>query len=204
MGTIKCGFWTFKFIITPKEFETFLNECAVYNIKFIFPVYGYPQHNTRLVLDNYERFYTSFAHAEKQQYSPFVYEMHIQGENGLTGFHIRNEDIRFSFNRQWAKDKIYYLLMSYPKSYAVPCKDDKEHFIYEDILKREPDIYPIFEKLTNTIKSFTKPFRFINKSNEIIEEIKPPGVRISENAAKNLSSGFLFTQYKLEMKSFTK
>jgi hypothetical protein len=205
MGTIKCGFWTFKFIITPNEFETFLNECDAYNIKFILPVYGYPQHNKKQVLDNYEKFYISFAHTAKQQYSSFVYEMHIQGKNGLTSFHIRNEDIMFLFNhRQWAKDKIYYLMMSYPKSYAVTCEDDKEHFIYEDILKREPDIYPIFLKLTNSIKSFTKPFRFINKSNETIQEIKPSGVRISENAANSLSLSFIFTQYNLKMKSFTK
>ena len=90
--------------------------------------------------------------------------------------------------------------MTYPKGYAVPCENDPEHFIYEDILIHEPEIYPIYEKLTNFIKSFTKLFRFINNG----EEIKPSGVRISEKSAKDLSSGYIFTQYNFQMKSFFK
>jgi hypothetical protein len=48
----------------------------------------------KMVLDNYEKFYMSFADKTKQQYSSFIYEMNIQGKNSLTSFHIRNEDYK--------------------------------------------------------------------------------------------------------------
>jgi hypothetical protein len=200
MGTIKTGFWTFKFIIAPAEFENFLKECNTYNITFISPVSGYPQHNTNIVLENYGKFYNHFAAKIKQSISTFSYYVHLQGKNGKTSFNLRNENIRFLYNEQWVSRAIFYLMLSYPKGYAVPCENDPEHYIYEDILIHEPDIYPIYVKLTNSIKSFTKPFRFTNG----IEEIKPSGVRISENAAKDLSSGYFFTQYNLQMQSFIK
>jgi hypothetical protein len=203
MGTIQPGFWNFKFIITPNEFELFLVECYKYNITFTEPSYGNPQHDTNKIMENYKKYYYSFVNTikiEKQPLHSFVYSMNLSGKNGLSSFQIISEEINYLYNGQWPKDKMFYVRMTYPKGYAVPCENDPEHFIYEDILLHQPDIYPIYEKLTNSIKPFTKPFRFINKT----EEIKPSGVRISENAAKELSLGYIFKQYNFQMKSFIK
>jgi hypothetical protein len=200
MGTIQPGFWNFKFIITPNEFEAFLKECNKYNISFKLPVYGYPEHNSSQLMESYTKYYNSFVNMVKQSRHTFVYSMAITGKNGLSSFHIMSEEIRYLYNGQWPKDKMYYIRMTYPKGKAVPCENDPGHFTYEDILLHEPDIYPIYEELTNSIKSFTKPFRFINET----EEIKPSGVRISESSAKELSSSYIFKQYNFQMKSFTR
>ncbi|MDR1195349.1 MAG: hypothetical protein LBL00_02615 [Endomicrobium sp.] len=198
MGTIQPGFWNFKFIITPNEFEAFLKECSKYNIIFKLPVHGYPEHNSSQIMENYIKYYNGFANTVKQPRHTFVYSMNITGKNGRSSFHIISEEIRYLYNGQWPKDEMYYIRMTYPKGHAVTCENDPEHFIYEDILLHEPDIYPVYEELTNSIKSFTKPFRFINET----EEIKPSGVRISESSAKELSLGYIFKRYNFQMKSF--
>jgi hypothetical protein len=200
MGTIQPGFWNFKFIITPNEFEAFLKECNKFNIIFKLPAYGYPEHNSSQIMENYTKYYNSFVNTVKQLRHTFVYSMNITGKNGQSSFQIISEEIGYLYNGQWPKDKMYYIRMTYPKGYAVLCENDPGHFIYEDILFHKPDIYPVYEKLTNSIKSFTKPFRFINKT----EEIKPSGIRISEDAAKELSLSYIFKQYNFQMKSFIK
>jgi hypothetical protein len=200
VGTIQPGFWNFKFIITPDEFELFLTECDKYNITFILPISENPQHNKDQIMENYFKFYNGFVNTRQNRKSGFCYSMEIAGKNFISSFHIVNEEIRYLYNGQWPKDNMYYTRMTYPKGYAVPYENDPKYFIYEDILIHEPEIYPIYEKLTNFIKLFTKPLRFINKT----EEIKPSGVRISEKAAKDLSSSYIFTEYNFQMKSFAK
>jgi hypothetical protein len=204
MGTITSGFWKLKFIVTPDEFEKFLQECEKYKITFILPTYEHPQHDLSRVLEYYTKnFYLCQAlSVKKEDLRPsFVYSMHIPR---MLGFHMANEEIRFPYYREWGCDRINYIMISCQKGVAVPLGSDGKYFAYDDISKHHPEMYPIFEALTNSIKIYTKPLRFTSIVIDKPEEIKPTAVRISQSAAKDFSTSWLFKHYELEMKSYSK
>ncbi|MDR1849180.1 MAG: hypothetical protein LBQ75_04000 [Zoogloeaceae bacterium] len=206
MGTIKCGFWVTKFIITPDEFGDFLRLCDKYTIKFFLPTLENPQHSLSEVLQAYTMFYETYTAVErpKKCRRSFVYSMLIEFEKYKSGFHLVEDDVWFPYHGEWAKDKIPFLEMSFPKGHAVDYKDEKgEYFVFEDINKHRPEMYPIFEALSNHIKQFTKPFRFESFDDDKMKEKKTP-VRISRQASEDFARSWLFRDNQLNMKSFVK
>jgi hypothetical protein len=202
MGTIECGFWKCNFIITPNEFVNFVNECEKkYKSTFICQTYGYPKHTAKEISDNYRRFYENYtAKTKPAGMSGLAHSMQIVTEKDDSSFSLIQQDIEFYINLKKSECKLFYICLSYPKGYAVICKDDNTKFEYADITEREPTVYPVFQKLANEIKANTKPFQFVSAvTNEII---KPTSVRISEGAAKDLAQSWLFNHYQLKMKSW--
>jgi len=205
MGTIKCGFWKSKFIITPNEFSNFLQLCDKYKFEFFVPSYGHPHNTISEVLQKYAFIYEKYTAIERPEvFHSFCYSMEIQFEKYKSGFHLLYDGIQFYKNNILANDKIPFLSISFPKGYAVNYEDEKgKYFVYEDINKYEPEMYPIFETLSEYVKQFTKPFRFEILQCDKIEEQKP-SVRISRQAAEDLVQSWLFRDNQLKMKSFMK
>lgn len=207
MGTIKCGFWRTKFFISPDEFKEFLRLCQRNEILFNVPSWGNPLHDLEEVLKEYTFYYQTFTGKNKELESPiygFTYSLSFPKEKNLFGFFIRSEGVRFPYYRQWAEVEIPYLMLSYQKGCQVNLVDEKGRcFIYEDILKHEPEGYPIYETITNFIKSITKPLRFAAHVVDSFDEIKS-SVRISAKAAEDLSNSWIFKMYQLEMRSYIK
>lgn len=205
MGTIKCGHWTSRFIITPDEFEGFVQECGSYGIGFIVPSYEKVKHDYKKVVEEYQDFYSRFFSAAEPTGGIMAYSMQYTREDAsVTGFFMRTEYIYIPYYGRWAEKKARCIQLSYPKAYAVDCEDGK-YFVYEDILKREPEVYPIYESLTKSIKMYTKPLRFTTSiAFDERKEIKPTGVRISEGAARDLADSWIFKEYEIEMKSYIK
>jgi hypothetical protein len=128
--------------------------------------------------------------------------MKIEFEKYISSFQLLSLGISFPYHGQWAKDEIPYLRIAFPKARAVNYEDEKgKYFLYEDINKYEPEMYPIFETLSKHVKQLTKPFRFEGLLYDKIEEKKTP-VRISQQAAEDFCKSWLFKDYQLEMKSF--
>ena len=205
MGTIKCGFWTTKFIITPNEFGEFLQLCDKYKFEFFVPSYGNPQNTISEVFQKYEMFYEKYTVADKPDkvFHSLAYSMVVEFEKYKSGFQLLLDDIHFYKNNVLSRDKIPYLRISYPKGYAVNYEDERgKYFVYEDINKYEPEMYPIFETLSKHLKQFTKPFRFEILQKDKIEEQTPSSVRISQQAAQDFAKSWLFEEYELKMKSF--
>ncbi|MDR2904957.1 MAG: hypothetical protein LBU73_03280 [Helicobacteraceae bacterium] len=207
MGTIKTGFWQTKFIITPTEFHDFLKLSEKYDVKFAELSYGYPQKTTSEILQKYTMSYEAFTSIKND--SEFIKTiscaMEIEFEKYKSSFHLLLDRIQFYKNNVLARDEIHCLRISFPKGYAVNYEDEKgKYFVYEDINKHEPEMYPIFETLSKHIKQFTKPFRFEIAQRDKIEAQKPSSVRISRQAAEDYGKSWLFKEYQLKMKSFEK
>ncbi|MDR0234177.1 MAG: hypothetical protein LBI31_05165 [Zoogloeaceae bacterium] len=202
MGTIKCGFWVCKFIVTPDEFADFVNECErKYKSTFIHQTYSCPQHTAKEVSERYNRLYANFVGKTKPVgMGGVAHEMGIVTDKDSSSFALMGNEFMFWINSELVK--LFGVRIEYPKGYAVICEDDETKFEYADITKREPTIYPVFQELEAGIKAITKPLRFV--SLESGKMIKLTGVRISENAAKDLASSWIFDNYKLEMKSWSK
>jgi len=205
MGTIKCGFWQTKFIIAPNEFSNFLQLCNEYKFEFFVPSYGHPHNTISEVLQKYTIIYEKYTAIERPEvFHSFCYSMEIQFEKYRSGFHLLYDGIQFYKNNVLANDKIPFLNISFPKGYAVDYEDEKgKYFVYEDINKHEPEMYPIFDTLSKYIKQFTKPFRFEILQCDKIEEQKP-SVRISQQAAEDFAQSWTFRDNQLKMKSFMK
>ena len=181
MGTMKCGFWTTKFIITPNEFCDFLQLCDGYKFKFFVPSYGNPQHTISEVLREYTMFYERYTAVKKPEKAirSVAYTMVVEFEKYKSSFQLLSDGIHFYKNNVLAEDKIPCLRIAYPKGYTVNYEDEKgKYFVYEDIQKFEPEMYPIFETLSKHVKQYTKPFRFGILQYEKMEEQKT-AVRIT-------------------------
>ncbi|WP_288457008.1 hypothetical protein [uncultured Chryseobacterium sp.] len=206
MGTIKTGFWNFKFIITPNEFSDFIKECLSNNISFYRTDYEAANHNHTKVVETYKKYYDTLVEKEKKSAfnSGCVYSMlYIRNDESRSGFFMRDEDIRVFSGREYFDRTLYYINIFLAKGIAVDYEDEKgKYFVYEDILIHQPEMYPIYQKITNFIKLFTKPLRFNSEILSEIREIKPSGVRISEQASKDIAESWYFKKHNLEMISY--
>jgi len=207
MGTIKAGFWNTNFIISPNEFEALVQFCCKNGLEFYENSYGSPKHDTKTVCDKWKRIYNWLSAETKPEgwSGSIAYSHSFYMTNGnKTGFSLLLREIQFQYYEKWVEEKINYLMLSCCKGFQVDKVDEKgAYFVYEDINLHEPELYPKYEKIANYVKGITKPFRFKMLIDNIFEEFKPP-VGISENAANDISKGWSFKEYQLEMLSFAR
>lgn len=207
MGTIKPAFWKTNFIISPNEFETLMQFCSENGIEFRENSYGNPKHDIKTICEKWKHIYEWHTAETKPEGwgATIAYSLSFHMTNGNeTGFSLLPREIQFQHYNKWAKSEIRYLMLACCKGFQVDKIDGKgEYFIYEDVNLHEPELYPKYEEISNHIKGITKPFRFKTWIFDNFSEFKPP-VRISESAANDISKGWIFKEYKLEMLSFIK
>jgi len=207
MGTIKPAFWKTNFIISPNEFEALVQFCSENGLEFYENTYGNPKHDIKTVCDKWKSIYEWLTAEKKPEgwAETISYSLRFYMAHGKeTSFSLLPREIQFPYYRNWAETKIKYLMLSCCKGFQVDKVDEKgEYFVYEDINLHEPELYQKYEKVSNYIKGVTKPFRFKTWIVDSFEDFKPP-VRISENAANDISKGWIFKEYQLEMLSFAR
>lgn len=193
MGTIKCGFWKIKFLITPDEFKEILEIADRHNMSFAITNYERTEDHIERVLTEYKIFYEGITSPYNQPKGFFVCGMDLPN---ITGFHMVHEDLYYFLkNEKWIKE-VAGLMISYQKGIAVTDESGK-YFIYEDIRVLEPQGYVIYEEIEKKIKSITKPLRIS------IDGIAKSFLnRISKLAAEDLSRSWLFKENEFEMISF--
>ena len=200
MGTIKSGFWSLSFILSPREFTEFIEYCTSLNIDF-------DRENLILKYDLY--YNTLIAKTLPQKLlqqggisfvtlTSFVCMLNIG--NGI-GFSITPANmVHWNYNKQevvritdWA------IRINLQKSVSINKEDEKgKYFVYEDIQAHSPLSYPLYQKLITWIKSETKLLRFTTKSGEVI---KSP-VRISQQVATDMNNSWTFMNFGFQMISF--
>ena len=57
MGTIRCGFWKLRFLLSPESMKEWLELCKEHNICFEIPNSERTKHTIEQVYDAYCRFY---------------------------------------------------------------------------------------------------------------------------------------------------
>ena len=197
MGTIRCGFWKLRFLLSPESMKEWLELCKEHNICFEIPNSERTKHTIEQVYDAYCRFYESLMATEISDHDSIrvpAYTMSF-----LTGNKIKpvssfslvpfDYDIYNSeFNRK-IKTIDLCLQISYPKSIAITSEDNK-YFTYEDIKLHVPSGYPLFVQLTDFIKKHTKPLRFVTNGVE-----QKPSIRISVQAKFDLACSWIAKKY---------
>lgn len=200
MGTIKCGFWKLKFLLSPESLKEWLALCKNLNIDFEIPNWEHTKHSIEQVYELYCQFYEILMGSQAPEqigtktsaYTMLFASGNIEMPN--SSFHLVTFDLHFYNQVNRLTLLPFGLQLSYPKGFAVPC-DDKDYFTYEDIKLHEPLGYPLFEQLTNFIKRQTKPFRYV--ANGI--EQKPP-IRITPQAQKDLTNSWLIKKHEWTIK----
>ena len=64
MGTIRCGFWKLRFLLSPESMKEWLELCKEHNICFEIPNSERTKHTIEQVYDAYCRFYESLMATE--------------------------------------------------------------------------------------------------------------------------------------------
>lgn len=198
MGTIKCGFWTLKFLLSLESMKEWLELCKKLNIGFVIPNYEQTKHTIEQVYEAYGRFYESLITHHKSINAP-AYTMSFLTGNKLqpvSSFSLMPflYDIYNYDNNRKVETLPLCLKISYPKSVAVS-SDDNKYFTYEDIQLHEPSGYPLFLQLTDFIKKRTKPLRFVANGVE-----QKPSIRISSQARKDLACSWIAKKYEWNIK----
>lgn len=199
MGTIKCGFWKLRFILTPDEMLEWLQYCEAQGIERLeIPNYERTLHTVSQAGEAYRNLYNTVMGQKEYILVPGVtYSMIFQSGNPdkpLSSFHLISSEYGFYNSQNRLVLKKIYQEISYPKGFSVDC-DDGIHFVYEDINLHHPNGQPLYEKVTSYIKNITSPLRYMANGSEQ----KPP-VRISNQAAIDLSDSWLAKEYGWEVK----
>ena len=200
MGTIKCGFWKLKFLLSPESLKEWLALCKSHNIDFEIPNKEHTKHSIEQVHEAYCQFYEMLMGSqmpEQIRTKTSAYTMLFASgniEKPFSSFHLVTFDLHFYNQVNRLTSLPFCLQLSYPKGYAVPC-NDKDYFTYEDIKLYAPLGYPLFEQLSNFIKRQTKSFRYVVNG---IEQ-KPP-IRISSQAQKDLANSWLIKKNEWKIK----
>jgi len=157
MGTIKCGFWTSRFIITPNEFSDWVELCQSEGFSF-----G-RRNETVDIMSEYRAFY-------QKRMDTTLYHKRIPGataeirKNGFQTcyFITTGQSWRFYNKDGSAPLDSAFIQMTSPKQYPLT-SDDGSYFTYEDILQREPLAKSYWDMLSKPITSITKPLYQFDK-----------------------------------------
>lgn len=184
MGTIKCGFWTFRFLISPAEFSTWIDFLEKEGFSF-----KSKQGDIKL---QFERFYharmdTAILH----RICPLV-NAGIIKENFKSAFHITSgQRWRFCYKSGETSLDAMFLQLSAPKQ-CIP-SDNSSHFTLEDIQQEEADTKMYFGRVTRPLNAITKP---------LYQGGKPMySVRISQQADKDLRNSAFYKELQEGMTS---
>jgi len=178
MGTIKCGFWTSRFLITDNEFAKFINFCVSKDFRFRAHDYESAIQPRQTLIKCYRKTYSNVI--SKTNYAES----------------IRGGYVCFSLVADWFNGGLIirrgtygnypFLEMAAPKAYGVD-DDDGRYFHYEDIHQIEPKAREVFMELSSEIKKITRP---------LYENGRPVySIRVSENAWKDLKDSCWYKKY---------
>ncbi len=173
MGTIKCGFWTSRFLISADEFDLWADEILKQGFEFI--VKNMPED----VKGQYRAFYEKrMSPSEDHKMIPLVC-YGIKKEGVDTSYHLISKEWSFYPEGKGVVRTKIFVEISSPRQYAVTHPDGL-HFTYEDILEVEPEAKIYFDQLTKPIKAMTKPLYDMGKP--------VYSIRISKAAYKDLEN----------------
>ena len=201
MGTIKTGFWKVGFILSPDEFNGLIQYCISLNI--------HPDNND--ICEQYKLCYNELvATTRPSNYMERNNISYINLKAFIIGFKLKN-GIGFVINpatmAHWPHYKkavrinYWAIQITLQKGISIDKEDVKgKYFVYEDINLHSPQSYPLYQHLTAYIKNITKPLRFNAYVVNDFDEIKPP-VRISKQAAIDLSNSWIFKEYEFKMRN---
>ena len=174
MGTIKCGFWMCRFLVTDKEFVEFVNFCAGKEFRFHASMLNYPLASPQEVIENYSLAYSRII--SKTSYANHGYDCYslkadwFKGGLGTTSRHYGNYP---------------FFQIDSPKAYSV--SDGDGYFHYEDIHQQEPRAKEVFSEVSSIIKKISKP---------IFENGRPVySIRISEDAWNDLKESYWYETF---------
>ncbi|WP_289057776.1 hypothetical protein [uncultured Flavobacterium sp.] len=199
MGTIRTGYWSMAFILTPIEFKGFIEYSLSLNI-----------HPDRANIDEqYELFYNELVAKTK----PLIFKKrdditfitlrsYVSGlvPKNAVGFMINPFNmIHWPHYKEAVRISNWAVQITLPKGISEDKQDEKDkHFIYKDIQFHSPQSYPLYKQLTAYIKNITKPLRLNAQSINGYKEIKTP-VRISKQAAADLADSWIFNEYEFKI-----
>ena len=186
MGTIKCGFWTTRFLIAPVEFECWIN---------LWQQDGFAWHAQNLPEDIkslYEQFYQRRTDKLIEHKNiPLI--CHAATKSGVqTSFRLVSKELSFYPKDKNVTRSRIFLEFSTPKQYAVAA-EDKRYFTYEDILEREPQAYELFQRYHAEIMKITKPLYYMERA--------AYSVRVSKQAYSDLCESAFFKHTGLGLSS---
>lgn len=173
MGSIRCKFWTSRFIISPEEFnewfDTWIHDGFAFSEKTLPPD----------VKTQYAQFYHArmdINHEKENEQIPFV-GYGISKTGFASNYNLLSKDFGLYPNGT-LKLRLGFLELSSPAQYAVT-SEDENYFTYKDILQKEPRAYAVFQKYQTLIKNITKPLYYNGKPEY--------SIRISNQAWTDLS-----------------
>lgn len=181
------GFWRFRFLITPEEFETWISY-MINNMKIT--LYANSGRDSLVFMDtpeplaaNYRIFYDGLMSPDvENRLSPFIrIWLKKDGFNNSINF----QKMRWYFDPpQGARvSRDFYIDLISPKGYQVNDPDGK-HYEYHDIHEIEPLAKNIFDELTSPVKKITKPlYADRDGSGKLVPEYQ---IRISKQAWADL------------------
>lgn len=184
MGTIKCGFWTKRFLVSPEEFAGWVDLCQDEGFSFE------DRNGPADVKARYHVFYQK--RMDRAQYQALIPGVAASlSRNGFqSGYHLVSGQWRFSFTDGTNPLADIFIQLSTPKAYAVDCEDGI-HFTYEDILQKEPLAKEYFDRFTQPIQTITKPLYQFGKPMH--------GVRISKQAYGDLLESAFYKNMREEI-----
>ncbi|MEK4519412.1 hypothetical protein NSS64_29500 [Paenibacillus sp. FSL H8-0122] len=193
------GFYKQRFFITPEEFKRVVELLEPTQVRYYLTNYTHTEHDQNQVVEAYRAFYQYYTAAEKESgVRPFfIYSISVLPDTESFGFFARNEGISIPYHGQWAENELPCILISCPKGHRVNAQDEQgEYYLYEDVREHKPLSYALYKEITGSIQKITKPLRFSAQDTEAMDEQKP-SVRISRDAAQDLSDSWMVRQYGL-------
>lgn len=190
MGTIKCGFWTKRFLLSPEEFSDWVDLCEEEGFFF-------ENRNGRVdVKIQYEVFYQKRMDREQFHLRIPGVAASLSRDGFQSGYHVASGQWRFYFNDRTSPLADIFIQFSTPKAYAVKCDDDI-HFTYEDILRQEPLAKSYFDQFTQPIQAITKPLYQFGKPMYAVRISKQAYADLLESAFyQNMQEG-MTSKWKL-------
>jgi len=188
------GFWTFRFLITPKELEVWM----VYVIKdmgmTIKP--DSPDESAAelkdiqaMTLANYRIFYNGLVSPDAgENRSPFM-RVWLTKDGFNNSVFLQKQFWFFDPPEENRISRDFFLELISPKGYQVDDPDGK-HYDYYDIHEKEPLAKKVFDELASPVKKITKPL-FSERFGKLVSEYQ---IRVSKQAWTDLGgSAFIRT-----------
>ncbi len=150
MGTIKCGFWTTRFLVSPEEFSTWIDLFHKERFSFV------RQNMQHDIKSDYNTFYQK--RMDIFQCHPLIPSVctTVIKDGFQSAFHLIVKAWRFYDKDGRPSQNDIFVELSTPTQYPVD-SDDGIHFTYEDILQKEPLVKTYFDMFNGPIKDITKP-----------------------------------------------
>lgn len=169
MGTIKGGWWEFRFLISPDEFNDWMDSWREdgfmfgrggnhWSDSFEAPSEQYAQY----MKEQYAQFYDARMNPQ-QEIEPIRVRLGAASKAGFPSkFSITQRDVTLFPDGKYTIGCELFVAFFTPSQDAV-VSDDRLHFTYEDIRSKSPSAYEVFTKFRNQIIRITRPLYYRDK-----------------------------------------